>query len=396
MTTYTDKNSFLDTDTQYLIGKMSARLPGDYQQIPYIDAWGRIEETGPLWERALNNFINPSYVSEIKVSAMEHELQKLKESTGETSVYPSRANKKVTVSKKVDGERKSEEHHLSAEDYVQYATAKGNIAYNAITNFMSGEVYKGFNDTERVDAIEKIYSYAEQYARTLITDHEPEGWIADALKAQKEGMSFDTFFEAYIAQSSIKADRDFLGNVVSGSAADKKKAIIDSVTTNERERKLLYGYLDVGKTAQNEGIIASIVDAAIRKDDAAYEKATQDYFDNNEGAKTSDLNAAKFKYIEAEMMRLAKLSYDDPAKYETEVARYRNGKNSVIAGRFTEANMRAARNRWINDYTEELAEKLAKNANDSDKVKLIYAEAAKYGIDKAKLDARARKYLNKK
>ena len=42
MTTYTDKNKFLTTDQQYTLGRISARVPGvDYQQIPYIDAWGR-------------------------------------------------------------------------------------------------------------------------------------------------------------------------------------------------------------------------------------------------------------------------------------------------------------------------------------------------------------------
>ena len=217
-----------------------------------------------------------------------------------------------------------------------------------------------------------------------------------ASEAHKKGASFESFLETYLRTRAADSDKDFMGETVSLSKSTEIYDIINEVTKSETERKALYDVFKVSKTTQNEGIMASIVDAAIRKDDAAYEKATQDYFDNNEGAKTSDLNAAKFKYIEAEMMRLAKLSYDDPAKYETEVARYRNGKNSTIAARFTEANMRAARNRWINDYTEELAEKLAKNANDSDKVKLIYAEAAKYGIDKAKLDTRARKYANKK
>ena len=41
MTTYTDKNLRLPTDIQYAIGRASARIPGwDYQQVPYIDAWG--------------------------------------------------------------------------------------------------------------------------------------------------------------------------------------------------------------------------------------------------------------------------------------------------------------------------------------------------------------------
>lgn len=44
MTTFTNQNDVLTTNMQYTLGKASARIPGwDYQQIPYIDAWGRTE-----------------------------------------------------------------------------------------------------------------------------------------------------------------------------------------------------------------------------------------------------------------------------------------------------------------------------------------------------------------
>ena len=62
MTTYTDKNLELPTDWQYELGRASSRTPGwDYQQIPYIDAWGREESNGSMLPRAFNQFLNPSY-----------------------------------------------------------------------------------------------------------------------------------------------------------------------------------------------------------------------------------------------------------------------------------------------------------------------------------------------
>jgi hypothetical protein len=398
MSTYTDKDSFIDSDTQYLLGKISAKTPiVDYQQIPYIDAWGRVEDSGNIFSRAAENLIHPFYSSKIEESAMEMELQRLNDSTGEKSVYPKRADKTITVAKEVDGKRVSEDYNLSAEEYVQYAKAKGKTAYDAITAFMGGDVYKMLDDTERVEAIEDIYSYADEYARTVITDHELEGWKKEAADAQRKGMSFDTFFNAYVSQISVKADKDFLGNAISGTAAEKRKEIIDSITTDEKEREMLYGYLDVGVTAQNNGIISDIMDAAINKDTTAYDTAVQAYLDNNKGADKSDVHKAVSKYQEELQMKFAKLSYDDPAEYERQIAKYRNGKDRVIASKFTERAMATARTKWLNEYTDELARKLAKysadteNEESAEKVELIYAEAAKYGIKERELKKRADK-----
>ena len=399
MKAYTEKDSFLTSDAQYLISAASAKIPlWDYKQIPDIDAWGRAEDSGNIFSRAAENLIHPFYSSKIEESAMEMELQRLNDSTGEKSVYPStKVVKKITVAKEVDGKRVSEDYNLSAEEYVQYAKAKGKTAYDAITAFMGGDVYKMLDDTERVEAIEDIYSYADEYARTVITDHELEGWKKEAADAQQKGMSFDTFFNAYVAQTSVKADKDFLGNAISGTAAEKRKEIIDSITTDEKEREMLYGYLDVGVTAQNNGIISDIMDAAINKDTTAYDTAVQAYLDNNKGADKSDVHKAVSKYQEELQMKFAKLSYDDPAEYERQIAKYRNGKDRVIASKFTERAMATARTKWLNEYTDELARKLAKysadteNKESAEKVELIYAEAAKYGIKERELNKRADK-----
>lgn len=74
------------------------KLPGQFQQMPYIDAWGRTESSGSLPERAFNNFPNPSYVSKETVTAADRELQRLKDA-GQDGVFPQR----VSQSEKEDG-----------------------------------------------------------------------------------------------------------------------------------------------------------------------------------------------------------------------------------------------------------------------------------------------------
>ena len=78
MSTYTQEGQQLPTDFQYELGSASSRTPGwDYQQIPYIDAWGRTEETGDFFERLVHNTLNPSYISRIDLDAVEQELQRV-------------------------------------------------------------------------------------------------------------------------------------------------------------------------------------------------------------------------------------------------------------------------------------------------------------------------------
>ena len=161
MTTYTEKNKFLTGDLQYTLGKASARVPGvDYEQIPYIDAWGREDLTGAALSRAFNNFLNPSFVSKVDESAMEKELERLYKATGDSSVFPQRAKKYFNV----DGERKD----LTGEEYVTYATAKGQTAYQMLGAITASDEYKKLDDEQKIKVIDGVYTYADQTAKTLV------------------------------------------------------------------------------------------------------------------------------------------------------------------------------------------------------------------------------------
>ena len=181
MTTYTEKNAFLTQDMQYTLGSVSGRVPGwDYQQIPYIDAWGRTEPTGGPLERAVDNFLNPGYRSAIQESAVEQALQELYEQTGEASVLPSRAGKYFTV----DGERKD----LTAEEYVEYATARGQTAYVLMDELFQRTEGTGLSDEDLVNAVEQVYEYANAQAKTQVSDYEPDGWVKKAMEGREAGV----------------------------------------------------------------------------------------------------------------------------------------------------------------------------------------------------------------
>lgn len=182
--TYTDKDSLLPTDVQYAIGKAAAKLPGvDYQQIPYIDAWGREEETGTLPMRVLNNFLNPAYTSSLNVTPVDEEIQRLYNETGIGSVVPSRADKTI----KVNGE----DVNLSGEEYVTYAKTKGQTAYDLLESIIQTDAYGKLSDEEKAKVVNDIYEYANNVGKSAVSDYYLDGWYREAKNA-KENLGIST------------------------------------------------------------------------------------------------------------------------------------------------------------------------------------------------------------
>lgn len=241
-TTYTEKNAFLTGDMQYAFGKASARIPGvDFHQIPYIDAWGRIEYTGDLPTRALNNFLNPAYTSKITTSDAEKELLRLYEATGDASVLPQRAPKYFTV----DSERKD----LTAEEYVKYATLKGQKSLELVTNLTKSDAYKKLNDEQKVDAIANAYKLANQIAKTKISSYKPEAWVQKAIDAEKStGVKMEAFLIAKAKTADLESIKDKNGDSITNSKGLLIMQQIYSIPgLTDKQRAALFESLGVGK-----------------------------------------------------------------------------------------------------------------------------------------------------
>lgn len=174
MTTYTDKNLPLPTDIQYALGKASARIPGwDYQQIPYIDAWGRTESNGPLPLRMFNNFLNPAYTSQENVTPLDAEIQRIYDATGDKAVIPNRADKEITVATGV-------KMLLTGDEYVRYATDRGQMSYEIGSDLLENDIFQSLTDQHKADVLDNAYSYADAIAKSNISAYQPETWIQDA------------------------------------------------------------------------------------------------------------------------------------------------------------------------------------------------------------------------
>lgn len=245
MTTYTDKNSPLPTDVQYALGRASSRVPGwDYRQTPYLDAWGREEETGDELWRILNNFANPAYVSQVEVDRVEKELQRVRDATGDTGVFPDRAKRYIEV----NGERKD----LTAEEYIRYAKAMGQTSYQLISEGIQTAEYRNMANSEKAAYIEALYKYAAAAAKAEVSDYELDGWQKNAQTAQQDlGVSPAEYIALYQQYGSAimsgKAYEKTIQAVQAGLTVGQyasMKAGLDSDGNNSVSQTEAQAYLD--------------------------------------------------------------------------------------------------------------------------------------------------------
>lgn len=230
MTTYTDKNLRLPTDLQYAIGRVSARIPGwDYQQMPYIDAWGREDSSGPLWLRMANNFLNPAYTSNKQVTPVDEEIQRIYDQTGDASVVPQRPERYITV----DGERID----LSKEKYEQYATKRGQMQFEMLGNIIDNPTYRSMSDTDKAFVIDSVYEYADKTTKSEISNYELDGWVKTAAQSDLSPEDYILFRAATV---DIEGDKDENGKTIRGSEKKKVLNVIDQMNVSDEVKDKYY------------------------------------------------------------------------------------------------------------------------------------------------------------
>lgn len=246
MTTYTDKNKFLTPDMQYALGKASARIPGvDYGQIPFIDAWGRTEDSGGVVARAFNNFANPAYTSKISGSKMEDELSRLYEATGEAKVLPQRAPKFFIVNK--------ENKQLTGEEYVKYATKRGQTSYKIVSELTGLASYKSMSDGDKADAVAKAYEYANIVGKMSVSNYQTDGWAAKAIDTvKKTGVSEAQYIALYLAKGGIESLKDKNGDTISNSEGLQiMELVYQQKGLSDKQRAALFEDFGVGKSIRH-------------------------------------------------------------------------------------------------------------------------------------------------
>lgn len=229
--TYIDRDSPIPNAVQILLGNWANKIPGiDFQQRDYVDAWGRTESTGEnVLIRALNNFLNPAYVSRRQSGELEAELQRLYDlGEGFEGVLPSQAQTNTQIN----------DEYLTSEEYNRLQTTRGQTAYDILNRFVGTDAYNNMADEQKAKFIERVYTYSAEMGKVAAGDNleDKDSWIRNASKAQAEvGMDPGTFVELYTYKSVID---DEGGDETSNSIKQGRfEAYVDSRTDLNEDQK---------------------------------------------------------------------------------------------------------------------------------------------------------------
>lgn len=179
-TTYTNKDSQLPKDVQYTISKAANKIPGvEYNQIPYIDAYGRRQSTGNIATRAFSNFVSPGYIGTDRSAPWDDELQRLYDA-GQTNVFPT-----MPADTDIKG------YVMSADELVKFRTEAGQMKYRLLEELMDSDLYHSMSDGDKAKTISDIYDFAKQYAKKqIVEDYEIDSSAQKILDLMDIGYSY--------------------------------------------------------------------------------------------------------------------------------------------------------------------------------------------------------------
>lgn len=180
---YNDEHSgVLGPQGQRFVGTLMNKLPTEYNQVDYIDAWGRTQD----YEKGnfFNQMFNPSYISSDRSTAADSELQRLYD-LGYTSVFPQRFAQSDEIATR-DAEGNSiGKRHLTAEEYEQFNRTMGATRLELAESLIGSAQYKNMSNDEKAKAIENIYAVGKAKAMLEVDpSYKPDSWVLEALEAK--------------------------------------------------------------------------------------------------------------------------------------------------------------------------------------------------------------------
>mgnify|MGYP003307668622 CR=1 FL=1 len=223
-TTYTNPNSQFSKDTQYTIAKAANKIPGiEYNQIPYIDAYGRRQSTGNVGTRVFSNVVSPGYIGTDRSAPWDDELQRLYDA-GNTSVYPS-----------MPSDTSIDDHVLTAEELIAYREIAGKAKYDLLNDLMNSDVYETMSDADKASAIDTLYKFANAYAKSQVVEGHAMSSAHNKIKS-------------YLDNGYSYADYIFINEGVKGpSGRQTKEATVNFILQNfpKSEQKEAYRFIAV-------------------------------------------------------------------------------------------------------------------------------------------------------
>lgn len=178
-TTYIDKDSNTPQWLQRELGKASQKTPfWDYQQTPYINAYGQEEEQRTDAMGWLYNLISPGYIDQKEVDALAAEMYRLNETGAyDGNVFITSPATSLSYTDKNGEKHKNYQMNMKEADTMKRAT--GQTATEILNEAIESPVYGAMTDAQKAKVFEYVYDYAREKGRTAAIEgyEESSAWM---------------------------------------------------------------------------------------------------------------------------------------------------------------------------------------------------------------------------
>ena len=241
---YQDVNTGKPKNMLYFIEKMQNKIPFlTFSNDPYLNEFGQENSGTPHWAAALQNFVSPGYVSEIKDDHVLDEVARLNEAQDKEKVLPRKMNKYIGSGKdRID---------LTSSEYHTFQKVAGQTAYNILDAMIDDKRYNSMNANQQATAIKVAYDYAKAVGRIEIQPKYKEdldGKVKKVYEDVQNGMqAYDSILNRIRTDNvseGIKPDLDENGNAIDNSAKYKTidKILGTSMSKAEKARTFETAY----------------------------------------------------------------------------------------------------------------------------------------------------------
>jgi hypothetical protein len=155
-TTKSSATSPVGGNMDYYWRSLVKKVPGAEATLqPDVNIWGQTTTKDSFGDWALdfaNKFILPTNVKVTNRDAVDNELIRVVESTGNVDFLPSDGAKYFKV--------KGETYKMNASQYTEYSKERGQAAYAALKSTMASASYKNASDEQKADMLKKALDNA--------------------------------------------------------------------------------------------------------------------------------------------------------------------------------------------------------------------------------------------
>ena len=267
-TTKSSATSPIGSGMDYYVRSLAKKIPGVEATLqPDVNVWGRTTKKDTFQEWALdfaNKFILPANVKISNRDAVDDELIRVVETTGETSFLPSDGAKKFKYM--------GEDYKMTAEQYTEFSKDRGIASYAALKEVIASDAYQSAPDNERATMLENALKAAQKQVNTIWKEklgaYDPnpapvqqtevkatEGDYTDpalykvaasyptaydkAAKAKAKGISPDTFLSIYEARDQYNGEnqsRFTREQIMASNLTVKQKEFMDDLLVSDKGR----------------------------------------------------------------------------------------------------------------------------------------------------------------